>query len=274
MASELEVEAITYISCQSPKSRLIGHLAFDWDLEYVGRMTKMMATVSAMSVLSLVVVTQHLSLGQGKAPKTNPKLLITECAGDGFEVWVPYPGRHKIARVADLDLEADSPTGQGDETFWFTREKNEIFEFSVDDMYSQSVWIAVDRDRTLLSTPNQAHIALTYSDGGGIGGFHVRVFLIDGKGVRDVSRCIDAAVADFKARHYCETRGNNVTALKWISGDLLLLTEVYPTGDCGRDAGHMEAYLVSVPEGKILGHMTLNQLKHYPGVCLENDDEN
>lgn len=272
MANELEVEAITYVSCRSPKSRLIGHLAFDWDLEYVGRMTKMMATVSAMSVLFLVVVTQHLSLGQGKAPKTNPRLLITECAGDGFEVEVPYPGRHKIARVADLDLEA-KPTAGGDATFWFMREENEIFKFSVDDMYSGFVWIAVDKDPTLLSTPNQAHIALTYSDGGGSGGFHVRVFLIDGKGARDVSESIDAAVANFKARHYCE-RGNNVTALKWVRGSLLLVTQVYPTSDCGPDAGHIEGYLVSAPEGKILEHMTLNQLKHYPGVCLENDDEN
>jgi hypothetical protein len=136
------------------------------------------------------------------------------------------------------------------------------------------VWIAVDHDGTLDNTDDQAHIALTYSDGGAIGGFHVRVFLIDGNGVTDVSKCIDGAVADFKARHYCKTRGNNVSALRWSRGGLLILTEVYPTGDCGSDFGHLEGYLVSVPQGKILEHMTLNQLKHYPGVCLQNDDGN
>ena len=35
----------------------------------------------------------------------------------------------------------------------------------------------------------------------------------------------------------------------------------------------MEEYLVSVPDGKIVKHMTLSQLKRYPGVCLENADE-
>jgi hypothetical protein len=132
--------------------------------------------------------------------------------------------------------------------------------------------MAVGHDGALDGTHDRAQIALTYSDGGAIGGYHVRVFLIEGYGVRDVSKCIDDAVADFKARHYCNTRRNNVSALKWIRGSLLILTEVYPTGDCGPDLGHLEGYLASVPQGKILEHMTLNQLKHYPGVCLQNAD--
>jgi hypothetical protein len=91
--------------------------------------------------------------------------------------------------------------------------------------------------------------------------------------VKDVSNSIDGVVSEFKTRHYCKTRGNNVSALKWVRGNLLILTEVYPTGDCGLELGHLEGYLVSVPEGKILEHMTLNQLKHYPGVCVQKDDE-
>lgn len=172
-----------------------------------------------------------------------------------------YPAREKVTRLADLDLEAGYPTENEGATFWFVRNKQEIHKFTAKDLVSSSVWIAVDHDRSLDGTHDQAHIAVTYSAGGAIGGFHVRVFLIDGSGVKEVSKSIDGAVADFKTRHYCKIRGNNVTALKWIRGGLLLLTEVYPTGDCGPDSGYLEGYLVSVPGGKILEHMTLNQLK-------------
>jgi len=102
----------------------------------------------------------------------------------------------------------------------------------------------------------------------------VRVFLIDSTGIHDVSKSVDGAIADFKSRHFCKSRGlNNVTALKWIGGSLLLYTEVYPTSDCGPDLGHLEGYLVQVPEGMIVRHLTLNELKHYPGVCLQNDEQ-
>ena len=235
----------------------------------------MPASLSVLFVLLCTFTTQELSSGQGKASNRNPSLLITRCVNDGFEVEIPdYPAREKIARVADVDLEASFPTEEDGATFWFVRGGKEIFKFSAKDLFSSSVWIAVDHDRRLDGTHDQAHIALTYSDGGAIGGFHVRVFLIDGNGVKDVSKSIDGAVADFKSRHYCKVRGNNVTALKWIGGGLLLLTEVYPTGDCGPDTGHLEGYLVGVPEGEILAHLTLNQLTHCPGICLENDDDN
>lgn len=52
----------------------------------------------------------------------------------------------------------------------------------------------------------------------------------------------------------------------------MLMTEVYPTGDCGPDLGHAEGYQVSVPGGKIERHLTLSQLKNFPGICLENED--
>jgi len=236
---------------------------------------RVITKVSALCAPLLILIAQGQLFGKTKASKMLPELLITECAGDGFEVWIPYSAtRDKIAEVANVDLEAGfSPQDEG-ANFWFVREKKDIFKVSINDLFSGSVWIAIDHDRRLVSKKNEAHIAISYSDGGAIGGFHVRVFLIDGKGVRDVSKSVDTAVADFRRHHYCEPRGNNVTALKWIRGSLLLLTEVYPTGDCGSEAGHIEGYLVSVPEGKILEHMTLNQLKHYPGVCLENDDEN
>ncbi len=236
---------------------------------------KIILSVSLLSVFFCLLPTQERLLGQGESTKANPRLLIAECAGDGFNVLIRDDGvREKIARIGVVDLEA-AFSGQDDGAkFWFMRGKQEIFSFEASDLSSPSVWIAVDHDIQPYRHPSQAHIALTYSDGYELGGFHVRVFLIDADGVRDASTAIDGAVANYKSRHYCKTRGNNVTALKWMRGSLLLLTEVYPTSDCGPDVGHLEGYLVSVPEGKILEHLTLSQLQRYPGVCVENDDEN
>ncbi len=61
--------------------------------------------------------------------------------------------------------------------------------------------------------------------------------------------------------------------LKWLhdSTHLVLMTEVYPTGDCGPALGHIESYVVAVPNGNIEHHLTLNQLKRFPGLCLQND---
>lgn len=238
-------------------------------------MMRILLGLSLIAVPPFLSATQVVLPTQTKSAKSSPQSLITRCVDDGIDILLPdYPAHEKIARVADVDIEAAGPTEKEGATFWFVRGKKEVFRFTAKDLSSSSVWIAVDHDRAFDGTHDQAHIALTYSDGGAIGGFHVRVFLIDGNGVRDVSKSIDGAVADFKARHYCKTRGNNVSALKWIRGSLLVLTEVYPTSDCGPDLGHLEGYLVSVPQGKILEHLTLNQLKHYPGVCLQNDDEN
>ena len=192
-------------------------------------------------------------------------MLIAKCVDDGFQVLIPEEsGRHWIASFGDVDVEAtflDEGTGA---RFWFHRQKQDIFSFSAKDLVSDSLWIAVDESRT--------HIAFTYGEGESIGRFHVRVFSLDGDHVRDDSKSIEAAVADFKKRHYCKPRGNNVTALKWIRDTLLLLTEVYPTGDCGTDMGHLEGYVITVPEGQILEHLTLAQLRSYPTVCLQNDE--
>lgn len=139
-----------------------------------------------------------------------------------------------------------------------------IFTFAVDDLSSNAevVW-----------SPDGRAFAFNYSDGGAIGGFHVRVFLVNGDTVKDASAAIEPAVNGFKSRHSCKTRGNNVTALKWLDDSrLMLMTEVYPTGDCGQDLGHAEAYIVAVPSGKIEQHLTLEQLKRFPGICLQNQE--
>jgi len=107
-------------------------------------------------------------------------------------------------------------------------------------------------------------LAVTWSDGGAIGNFHTRVFHIDGNSVRE-SDAVRLAFADFRSRHWCKARGDNVQAYGWDekTGALVLVTSVYPTGDCGKDLGHMEAYLVNPTDGQIRQHMTLSEFNAY-----------
>ena len=114
-------------------------------------------------------------------------------------------------------------------------------------------------------------VAFNYSDGGAIGGWHTRVFLTSGKAMIDVSSGIRKAVQDFQSRHYCKERGNNVQALKWLGPEiLLLLLEVYPTSDCGRDLGYSEGYVVIIRNGQIQRRLPLPSLFHLDGICLQN----
>jgi hypothetical protein len=230
-------------------------------------------SVLVISAFSCFVPAQQKSPAHKKPPLPRPRLMIAECVEDGIDASMPeFPLRERIARLGDIELEASFTTDNVGATFWFMRDKKEIFRFTANDIESDSLWIAVDHDRYFDGAIHPRHVAITYGQGGAIGIFQVRVFNIDTNGVKDVSTSINVAVSDFKSRHYCKARGNNVTALKWIRGSLLLMTEVYPTGDCGLDLGHVEGYLVSVPSGEILEHLTLQQLQRYPGVCLENDD--
>jgi hypothetical protein len=111
--------------------------------------------------------------------------------------------------------------------------------------------------------------AITWSDGGAIGNFHVRAFKIIGKQLSEEPVTTNAWL-DFKARHFCTARGDNVQAYEWNSSadQLLLVLSVYPTGDCGRDLGHTEAYWVQANTGVIRQRLTLQELntyiKHHP----------
>jgi|GEM_PF-2275704 len=187
------------------------------------------------------------------AQKTS-RWLITKCWEDisRLDTWRDYEpivaeGRDGIAILLNA---------KGAE-FSVELERRTIFTFTVPDLSSNA---------EVLWSPDGKSFALNYSDGGAIGGFHVRLFAIDDDKVTEVSRAIEPAVNEFKSRHYCKTRGNNVTALKWLpdSTRLVLMTDVYPTGDCGPDLGHTEGYVVTIPDGKIERHLTLKQLRISP----------
>jgi hypothetical protein len=213
------------------------------------------ANLAVLSVLHL--------LGFIASAQQGPRRLITKCWQD--------IGRLDL-REDSSQIEAAGPDGlsvrldykQG--KFSVRREARTVFSLSVDDLSTNA---------EVLWAPDGKAFVLDYSDGGAIGRFHVRVFMIDGDTVTDVSHAVDPAVTAFKVRHFCKTRGNNVTALKWLheSKDLVLMTEVYPTGDCGPDLGHAEGYIVAVPDGEIERHLSLNELKNIPRICLQNEEQ-
>lgn len=204
-----------------------------------------------LAVLATLAVVHALA-------QQHPRQLITRCWQD-------------ITRLDSKDIAGVHKDGisiylnPNNGKFSVQREARTIFTFTVDDLSSNA---------EILWSPDDKAFALNYSNGGAIGGFRVRVFLLNGDTVTDVSQAIQPAVDAFKARHFCKTRGNNVTALKWLhdSSHIVLLTEVYSTGDCGRDLGHAEGYIVAVPGGRIERHLTLEQLKTLPGICLENEE--
>lgn len=210
-------------------------------------------------IRSLAVLAATLLFGTAMDGQDRSRQSVTRCWQD----IVRFDGSSKAVTAPEgggISLRLDSGKGQ----FFVSHDKKTFFTFAVGDLSSnpEALW-----------SPDGHAFAINYSDGGAIGGFHVRVFSIRGDTVLDVSSAIQPAVADFKSRHYCKTRGNNVMALKWKdSNHLLLWTQVYPTGDCGSDLGHEEGYLVAIPDGKVEAHLTRNQLANYPGVCLENDD--
>jgi hypothetical protein len=76
---------------------------------------------------------------------------------------------------------------------------------------------------------------------------------------------VRSAYADFRSRHWCKTRGDNVQAYGWDenTGALVLVASVYPTGDCGKDLGHTEAYLVQPKDGAIIKHLSLREFNVY-----------
>jgi hypothetical protein len=105
--------------------------------------------------------------------------------------------------------------------------------------------------------------AVTWSDGGAIGGFHVRVFQDNGSTFVETDT-VDTAFRHFKAHHDCATRGDNVQAYRFENAQtLLLILSVYDTGDCGKEMGHTEGYFVRVSDGKILRTITDAELTAY-----------
>jgi len=112
--------------------------------------------------------------------------------------------------------------------------------------------------------PDARSFAITWSDGGAIGNFHVRAFRIQDDKVTELP-VVEKAFQHFKSRHWCAERGDNIQAYRWTqdSHSLVLVLSVYPTSDCGKQMGHMEGYVVEAVTGRILQNWPAARLKSY-----------
>src|SRR6185437_3350887 len=93
-----------------------------------------------MKFAMLPVVFALFSLGaagqsstQRTSAKTQPRLLISECADDGFYAYVPdSTSRTRIARIGNIDLDAAFVTSDEENgaRFWLVRQGKTIFSFT------------------------------------------------------------------------------------------------------------------------------------------------
>ncbi len=117
-------------------------------------------------------------------------------------------------------------------------------------------------------SPDSKAFYIMWSDGGAIGGYHVRAFVV-GERQAVESLAPKAVAADFAKHHYCKTRGNNLYAVRWVNGskELLLRPEVYPTSDCAPETALSAEYLVKTEDGKIVEKGTVKEMTAFSNGC-------
>ena len=117
-------------------------------------------------------------------------------------------------------------------------------------------------------SPDSKAFYVMWSDGGAIGEYHVRAFIVSNDGVIESAAPKNVA-ADFAQHHYCKPRGNNLYAVKWDEGakQLLLQPEVYPTSDCGKEMGFTSGYLVDTETGEIKERYTAAEMTQLTKGC-------
>jgi hypothetical protein len=184
------------------------------------------------------------------------------CTQDGC-VWVPEFSKRQIYSRGDLTYSVHETEHPDAATFTLRRGVGVLFSTPLKNL-GASVSVAW--------TAQNDWFSITWSDAGAIGIFHTRIFHLAGDKIVE-SYAPRAAFADFRSRHRCRERGENIQAYRWDeeTGTVVLVMSVYNTGDCGREMGHMEAYFVSPFDGEVLRHLNLTQLQAYmkerkPGI--------
>lgn len=192
--------------------------------------------------------------------------VITQCPWDGnsFSLYDPP----KATRIGTYDLLTIDGQWGRDETsgaiFSIKRSGQVIFGKEIRDMYNPNGWIGVSNDLR--------SFAFNTSNGGAAGGWSVTILRLSGDGtIADLTKSMQTVESDFSARHYCKTRGDNYEAIQWRSNDQLLISaSVYGTSDCGKEMGYTEGYVLNVATGKIVAHMSEQEMLNLPYVCTYN----
>lgn len=134
------------------------------------------------------------------AGQQQPRRVVTYCYEDVLQFSLGEgPIQTSVPGADDVAVRFD----QG--RFSILRGSRTLFTFVAEDFSSNGL---------MLWSPDGQAFALTYSDGGAIGGFHVRVFLVQGDKVTELSTAIQPAVNDFKSRRVTIARPAEITSVQ------------------------------------------------------------
>ncbi|MGP0019263.1 MAG: hypothetical protein ACLPHP_11885 [Candidatus Sulfotelmatobacter sp.] len=108
--------------------------------------------------------------------------------------------------------------------------------------------------------PDSKAFFVTYSDGGNVGTYHLKVFYVEPKGLRVVEPFPSGRVF-FKPTCF-DPEEPNVGAIKWgaDSSRIVIAVEVPPHSSCA-SMGTFRAFEISLKDGKILQHYDQLQAK-------------
>jgi hypothetical protein len=117
-------------------------------------------------------------------------------------------------------------------------------------------------------SPDSQKFAITFSDGGAEGAFHAHLYELQTNAINELRKPVEVAFNDFRTSYYCPARGNNIYFEGWAqdSNEVLIVTEVFPTSDCGRIAGKQAGYLMDL-HGNVVERFTDKQVQAIDTAC-------
>jgi hypothetical protein len=126
----------------------------------------------------------------------------------------------------------------------------------------------MDSNLQVMWAPDSEKFSITYSNGGETGIFYAHIFGLGASGITEFAKPPQIAFDDFKKKYYCAARGDNISALGWTldSSAVFLMTEVYPTSDCGSIWGKEGGYLMDL-DGKILRRYGDRETQRIEAAC-------
>ena len=153
-------------------------------------------------VLFRLLLTCMPGMAQLAAPTAISDAGFTACSHASC-LFVPDDEHPQVYRQGDL-----SYTVKEDGSFTLSRDSKVLLSTHLANL-SASVFVTW--------SSHSDWFAVTWSDGGAIGKFHTRVFHVKENQVEEAAS-VQTAFADFRRRHWCRTRGDNVQAYGWDRG--------------------------------------------------------
>jgi hypothetical protein len=133
--------------------------------------------------------------------------------------------------------------------------------------------IAIDGPAEVMWAPDSRAFALTWTDGGWVGTWHVVVYRLSGDTVEEVDTA-KQAFRDFSGRkvvrdRQCDVEAPNMGAVAWLKGSsrLLVLAEAPPHSSCC-DMGKLQGYAINIVTGGIVSRYDETDLKRVYGTQL------